>query len=172
MRETQSNKQRYIVTLGTAFEILGRLQLRVTSRAATIHRLTHIHNCIIRGLNSILLQGPHVKDGKDFLFYVHSWCKMVDHHHWVEETYIFPELEKLTGISGFMDRDIRQHQEFHDGLDNLKRLQQFCWGDMQQIISTFDSKLLNHLRCELEDLERLQKYDQSELRKICHCTAE
>ena len=39
-----------------------------------------VHNCIIRGLNSIYLQAPHVKpkDYKDFIGYSFCWWRYID----------------------------------------------------------------------------------------------
>ncbi|KAI0396396.1 hypothetical protein F5Y17DRAFT_456128 [Xylariaceae sp. FL0594] len=114
--------------------------------------MTHAHNVLIRGLNSILQQGPHVptdatrfreKDVKDFLHYVHCWVKMVHHHHWVEETFMFPEMGKLSGKPGFMDDPRHQYETFQSGLDELEkyatstRPDQYRWRDMEQIIGTF-----------------------------------
>ncbi|ROT35339.1 hypothetical protein SODALDRAFT_328664 [Sodiomyces alkalinus F11] len=44
---------------------------------------------------------------------------MVHHHHSIEETYIFPEIEKFSGRPGFMDDPKHQHEEFHDGIEKL-----------------------------------------------------
>ena len=44
---------------------------------------------------------------------------MIEHHHWVEESFIFPEIEKLAGKPGLMDDPKHQHALFHDGLAKL-----------------------------------------------------
>ena len=49
------------------------------------------------------------------MLYTQSWAKMVNHHHWVEESFIFPELERATGQPGLMDHPKTQHELFHDG---------------------------------------------------------
>jgi hypothetical protein len=61
---------------------MGRLQIEGTPdqyvRGASIMAL--VHNSIIRGLNSIYLQAPHVgpKDYKDFIAYCYCWYQYID----------------------------------------------------------------------------------------------
>ena len=131
--------------------------------------MAHSHNTLIRGLNAIVQQGPNVpvatderfkaQDVVDLLFYVQSWAKMVHHHHWVEESYIFPEIEKLTGRPGFMDHLKHQHELFHDGLGGLQRYasetaaRDYRWegpGGMRAIIDSFSEALMDHLYAEID----------------------
>lgn len=91
--------------------------------------MTHSHNCLLRGLNAIVLQAPCIpsagrtnyneEDVKDLLFFVESWVKMVDHHHHTEETCMFPEIEQLANEPGLLSHPQHQHEEFHDGLESL-----------------------------------------------------
>lgn len=128
--------------------------------------MAHAHNVILRGLNSILQQAPyvpaeHTKDVKDLLFYTQSWVKMVNHHHWVEETFIFPELEKSTGKQGIMDTPKHQHELFHSGIEKLlaytehtsSNLETYRWdgeGGMKEIIDSFNQHLVDHLYAEID----------------------
>lgn len=71
------------------------------------------HNALNRSLNAIIQQTPYVKtstnpahnarDIKDLGFCVSSWVKMVGHHHGTEESFIFPQMEKLSSKQGYMD---------------------------------------------------------------------
>lgn len=131
--------------------------------------MAHSHNTLLRGLNAILQQAPNVpaatserfsaQDVKDLLFYVRSWAKMVHHHHWVEESFIFPEIEKFTGRPGFMDQPKHQHELFHDGLEALEKYASdtqpgdYRWegpGGMGAIIDSFSKELTDHLYEEVD----------------------
>lgn len=54
-----------------------------------------LHNCIIRGFNSIWLQAPHITDvdKADFIGYSLTWHKFVKSHHDDEEENLFPKVE-------------------------------------------------------------------------------
>lgn len=53
-----------------------------------------LHNCIIRGYNSIWHQAPHVEeaDKADFVGYALAWHKFVKSHHDDEEENLFPKV--------------------------------------------------------------------------------
>jgi hemerythrin-like domain-containing protein len=72
------------------------------------------HNVIIRGLNSIYRQAPHVKpeDHADFIAYSKCWFEVLDAHHTSEETSLFPEIEAKTGEKGIMKKNVEQHRSF------------------------------------------------------------
>ncbi|KAK7743371.1 hypothetical protein SLS62_010645 [Diatrype stigma] len=138
--------------------------------------MAHAHNVIIRGLNAIIQQGPYVpcasnkmyraSDVKDFLFYVNSWVKMVNHHHWVEETFIFPEMEKFSGRPGLMDDPRHQHELFHPGMERLLAYssatapEEYLWeGGMKDVIDSFSKELTDHLYAEIDVLLKLGDLD-------------
>lgn len=146
--------------------------------------MTHAHNTIIRGLNSILQQAPYVPiathaefksdDVKDLLFYTQSWAKMVNHHHWVEETYIFPDIEKFVGKPGFMDGPKLQHELFHDGLERLLKYvsittpNEYRWEGrtgMKEIFDSFSKPLTDHLYAEIDVFLSMDHLNGAELKK-------
>ncbi|KAK7744646.1 hypothetical protein SLS53_003533 [Cytospora paraplurivora] len=146
--------------------------------------MTHVHNVIIRGLNSIIQQAPYVKtstdptysqkDVEDFFFYVSCWVKMVEHHHWTEETSIFPEIEKFSGKPGFMDDPKHQHEAFHGGLERLlaytqsTKPQDYHWdgpGGMKEIVDPFSEPLMHHLYAEIDVFLAMKDLDSTGLRK-------
>ncbi|KAI1175886.1 hypothetical protein F4777DRAFT_548318 [Nemania sp. FL0916] len=144
--------------------------------------MSHAHNVLLRSLNAILQQGPclpaptdatrfRAKDVKDFLHYVHCWVKMVYHHHWVEETYVFPELGKLSGKPDLMDEPQHQHESFQPGLKELDKYatvtqaDQYRWPDMKQIIESFSKNLTDHLYDEIRKFLELKDLDSEEYRK-------
>jgi hemerythrin-like domain-containing protein len=80
------------------------------AEAASIMALGH--NVIIRGLNSIYKQAPYIgpQDAEDFVAYAKCWHEVLDAHHSMEETTLFPEIEKKTGKKGIMDVNVQQHR--------------------------------------------------------------
>ncbi|KAI0521172.1 hypothetical protein F5B22DRAFT_597956 [Xylaria bambusicola] len=151
-------------------------------KAAT--EMAHAHNVLIRSLNAILRQGPHIptstdpkycaKDVADFLNYVRCWVQMVHHHHWVEEEFIFPEMGKFSGKPGLMDEPRHQHESFQAGLTNLEsysintKPEQFEWKGpqgMERIIGSFSEQLTGHLYDEIEVLLTMGDLDSEEFKK-------
>lgn len=143
-----------------------------------------VHNILIRGLNAIIQQAPYVKpstdtvgynekDVKDFLLYVSYWCMMVNHHHDVEESSIFPELDKFSGTPGLMDGPTHEHTLFHDGLEKLlayaekTQPQDYRWegiGGMKEIIDSFSQPFMDHLYSEVDVFLSMKKFDSDGLR--------
>jgi hemerythrin-like domain-containing protein len=137
--------------------------------------MAHSHNCLLRGLNAILQQGPHIpssaqanhntQDVKDLLFYVEAWTKTVEHHHRTEETTMFPAIEKLAGIPGLMSGPMHQHEAFHSGLVELQeyavrmqgKVQEYKWRELKGIIDAFAPALHEHLTAEIGVILDLEK---------------
>ncbi|KAI0400191.1 hypothetical protein F4802DRAFT_507532 [Xylaria palmicola] len=146
--------------------------------------MTHAHNVLIRSLNAILQQGPHIptstdanyraKDVTDFLHYVCCWVKMVHHHHWVGEGFIFPGMGRFGGGPGLMNEPRHQHETFQTGMKNLEsystitKPQQYQWvgpNGMKQIIDSFSKDLTNHLYAEIGVFLELSDLDSEEYKK-------
>jgi hypothetical protein len=127
-----------------------------------------VHNVMIRGLNSIYLQAPHIKpaDEKSFCKYVALWWTTLHGHHSGEEAMFFPYVEKVTGVAGIMDTNIEQHKAFHDGLDNLKAYADAVIAGQDKyeasrvlaLIDDFGPALLQHLSDEIPTILGLRKY--------------
>ncbi len=68
---------------------------------------------IIRGLNSIYRQAPHIKpeDNADFIAYAKCWSEVLHAHHKMEEVSLFPQIEAKTGEKGIMEANVEQHRE-------------------------------------------------------------
>ena len=139
--------------------------------------MTFVHNSFIRGLNAIVLQGPYVSpsseaDVTDFLFYIDTWTRTVDHHHHTEETVFFPGVEKLAGGSmSIMKESEDQHKGFHDGLEELGRYaretqpKDYQWETVKRIIDSFGEAMTKHLHEEIEVILSLDKYDSDGLKE-------
>jgi hypothetical protein len=127
-----------------------------------------VHNIVIRGLNSIYLQAPHIKpaDEKPFARYMAGWFTLLHSHHGGEETMFFPAVEKMTGVDGIMDTNIDQHAAFHDGLDTFKAYadaviagkEKYDSGRVIAIIDGFATPLLQHLTDEIPTILGLRQY--------------
>lgn len=161
------------------------LQHETHSFVHAASEMAHAHNTILRGLNAILQQGPYVPDSssadhkaqdvKDFLFYIASWVKMVHHHHEVEESFLFPELEKVSGRPGLMDDPKHQHEMFHDGMVRLEAYteatssDEYRWegqGGVKEIVDSFSKALTDHLYAEIDVCLALKDMDSAALRDV------
>ncbi|KAL9069922.1 MAG: hypothetical protein Q9161_005236 [Pseudevernia consocians] len=132
--------------------------------------MTHVHNVIIRGVNSIYLQAPNVRnpsDIKDFLHFVTLWGNFVDRHHETEEESIFPDLEIFTEQKDLMQHSVEQHHAFHSGLQQLKDYasstapEDYSSDKLKSIIDDFGPTLQEHLIEEIDALLALRKYDNA-----------
>lgn len=144
-----------------------------------------VHNIIIRGLNSVYLQAPHVepKDYGDFIGYALCWHELVQSHHSGEEAILFPGIEQGAGERGIMDRNVHQHgkhdcvcvvsfiyfslaEEFHPGLNAYTSYLLeakanppiFSGTRLVQIIDSFASVLTSHLTDEIPTLVSLSRF--------------
>ena len=151
--------------------------------------MSHAHNCLLRGLNAIMLQAPYIpsagspgydeSDVRDLLICIQTWVKTVHHHHDVEERVMFPEIQKMTGDEGLFSGAVHQHHEFHDGLVELLRiveemqtdLARYSWVDLKAIIDGFAPALVKHLRDEIGTILSLERFDSTGL-GVCWKKAE
>jgi hemerythrin-like domain-containing protein len=130
--------------------------------------MVHVHNMIIRGLNSIYLQAPHIKpaDEKAFCKYMLTWHTLLHAHHDGEEEMLFPFLEKATGVKGIMDANLNQHKAFHEHLDSLKNYAEAVLGGTEKfsgdkivaIVDALGPVLTRHLNDEIPTLLGLRQY--------------
>ncbi|PMD48704.1 hypothetical protein L207DRAFT_539882 [Hyaloscypha variabilis F] len=126
------------------------------------------HNVIIRGLNSIYRQAPHLKpeDHADFIAYSKCWFEVLDAHHTSEETSLFPEIEAKTGEKGIMKKNIEQHHAFLPGLEAYSEYlnsvtatpEIFSGEHLNTIIDSFASTLVEHLSDEIPTLLSLSRF--------------
>jgi len=135
--------------------------------------MAHLHNMVIRGLNSIYQQAPYVKkeqDVTDFLTFVGHWVDGLEHHHHTEEEKFFPDLEKLTGES--MEPNVEQHRAFEAGLEELgawaksTTASTYDSAKLRAVIDSFGPVLRTHLGDEITTLLALKNYDSAALKNI------
>ncbi|KAI6084962.1 hypothetical protein F4821DRAFT_261497 [Hypoxylon rubiginosum] len=171
----------------TPFKLIPTPSKRLADSHSYVYCATEManaHNVIIRGLNAIIQQAPYVRDSndprykaqdvKDLLFYVDAWTKMVNHHHAVEESFMFPDLKKFSGNPSLMDEAQHQHELFHDGLERLlaycstTKPEEYRWegsGGMKEIIDSFSKHLTDHLYAEIDEFLNMKDLDDVGLRK-------
>lgn len=79
----------------------------------TASEMCVVHNALLRGLNSIYIQGPNIKpaDFKDFIGYSLCWFYVVHEHHTSEEEQFFPEIEEAVGEKGIMESNVQEHSK-------------------------------------------------------------
>ena len=140
---------------------------RVASSMAVAHCM------IIRGLNSVYLQAPHIqsKDEAAFVQYAMRWCWEIEVHHDGEENGFFPAVEELTGEKGVMNANIEQHAAFHDGVSVLHTyLQSVADGKEKYdgnritgLIDSFGEILTQHLADEIPSLQNLRRFGDEKM---------
>ncbi|OBT56243.1 hypothetical protein VE04_02410 [Pseudogymnoascus sp. 24MN13] len=119
------------------------------------------HNTMIRALNSIYLQAPHVEpdDYKDFIGYSLCWYQMITNHHRGEEDRLFPQIEEKTE-KGLMEVNVEQHHAFEAGIESYNTYLQsllptgtsFSAPKLLAIIDSFAPALTTHLADEIPSL--------------------
>ncbi|KAI9745885.1 MAG: hypothetical protein M1818_000566 [Claussenomyces sp. TS43310] len=132
-----------------------------------------MHNAIIRALNSVYKQAPHVEahDYKDFISYALHWYEILyrlklrlDHHE-SEEEFFFPAIEEAAGEKGLMDVNVEQHHAFLPGLDKYKDYlleaqkapETFSGKKLTSIIDEFGAMVCTHLEEEIPSLLELAR---------------
>ncbi|PGH07224.1 hypothetical protein AJ79_06328 [Helicocarpus griseus UAMH5409] len=169
------------------FQLIATPSKRMDGSLAHVYcasEMAHSHNTLIRGLNAILQQAPYVpivtdeqfkaQDVENLLFYVQSWVKMVHHHHSVEESFMFPEIERFAGRPGLMDGPKHQHTLFHGGMERFLAYasatnpEEYQWegaGSMKEMIDSFSKHLTDHLYSEIDIFLGMGDLDGVGLRK-------
>jgi hypothetical protein len=139
------------------------------------------HNILIRGLNSIYRQAPHVKaeDEHSFLSYAKNFVNVLKVHHDGEETSFFPSCDKMAGEAGVMEVNAQQHAEFHDGLVSLQRYitaalegnEKFDGGHIVVLIDVFGKPLSQHLAEEIQTILDLKRFGPERMKDLCTALA-
>ncbi|EHK20680.1 uncharacterized protein TRIVIDRAFT_192611 [Trichoderma virens Gv29-8] len=144
---------------------------------ASVHvarEMAFAHNGMIRALNSIYQQCIHVStliDIADLLKYAQFWCQWLREHHHGEEELLFPQIEKITGEKGLMERNVAQHHAFESGLVkfetwlNDSKPENYHGKELRALIDSFGKILIQHLTEEIQTLLALGQYDGQALKE-------
>jgi hemerythrin-like domain-containing protein len=75
--------------------------------------MTHIHNAILRGYNSIYLQAPNITDAdkSSFIGYALTWYRFVKSHHDDEELELFPKVEQVLRQKDIWKETHQEHRK-------------------------------------------------------------
>src|SRR5271163_3671010 len=94
-------------------------------------------------------------------------------HQRLEEDLVFPEIDRLRGVTGSMQVNIDQHRACAPGLDKLRRYaagtdpRDYDAATLVALIDGFRSVLQRHLTNEVSTLLKLEKdYDSGALLKM------
>lgn len=93
-------------------------------------------------------------------------------HQWLEEDPVFPEIDRLRGVTGTMQVNIDQHRACAPGLDKLRRYaagtdpRDYDAATLVALIDGFRSVLQRHLTNEVSTLLKLKDYDSGALLKM------
>ncbi|KAL0765392.1 hypothetical protein CaCOL14_012141 [Colletotrichum acutatum] len=139
-------------------------------------KMALVHNMILRGLNSIYLQAPHVKasESKAFFQYILAWYSLLHVHHSGEEEHFFPAIDELSGQKGLMDGNVTQHKEFHDSLASFKQYVDSCVSKkdkldsakLMTLIDGFGDVLTKHLRDEIPSILELRVFGADKMASL------
>ncbi|KAI1332694.1 hypothetical protein F5Y16DRAFT_123048 [Xylariaceae sp. FL0255] len=82
-------------------ETPGRTRIIAHPAHHIADEIAQIHNAMLRGLNALFLQAPHIhkaQDVADLLFLTQSWAAWILDHHDLKEGVILPEFEAILGL--------------------------------------------------------------------------
>lgn len=143
--------------------------------------MAQIHNTMIRAFNASYNQclsiQPGTQEAADFLLFNRLLFNMLDHHHHVEEEFLFPGVEKLLGVPGAMEPNVEQHHAFEKGLGVFEEYvtqtkpEGYCGRQLRDILDSFLDVLVQHLHDEIPTLLNLHTLDSKEMSKIWEKTA-
>jgi hemerythrin-like domain-containing protein len=147
--------------------------------------MAQVHNSFIRALNAIYHLAPKVPhdDLANFVDYSLAIVKGLDFHHEEEETAVFPEVEKVTGVKGLMEANVRQHEAFHGGLVAFKRyleglkengVERLRTTQFRELFNAFAQPLQEHLEAEITTIVDLRRYADTgiDLMKLADAAAQ
>ncbi|KAI1441500.1 hypothetical protein F5Y02DRAFT_430916 [Annulohypoxylon stygium] len=133
--------------------------LRITHPAHHIaNEISHTHNAMLRGLNTIYLQAPFVRnpvDIADFLFLVRAWSGWVLDYHELKESTMIPGFETTLGVNkgvlramedSFNTRSREGEEEGYDTNGNKPEEEELGERDKDTDIGTRLSQLPTLLR--------------------------
>ncbi|PVH81082.1 hypothetical protein DL98DRAFT_490466 [Cadophora sp. DSE1049] len=142
-----------------------------TIKVAT--EMTLAHNIFIRNLNAMYLQCTHIHtptDISDFLTFCRAFYIALHHHHWGEEQFFFPAVEKYTNVPGIMEANVSEHQAFDAGLEKFHdyvktvKPEEFDAVRFKVLLDEFAPALERHLRAEIGTLLELDRYGGKDLK--------
>jgi hemerythrin-like domain-containing protein len=142
--------------------------------------MAQIHNLLIRALNSIYNQcllPSTPSQTASFLHYCRVFTSILHHHHEIEDTWLFPEFERLLAQPGAMAGNVEEHDAFLPGLTlfdayvSKTRPEEYCGMTLRNMLERFAPLLVEHLHEEIPTILGMWKVEAKELEK-CWAVAE
>jgi hypothetical protein len=180
--ETPSKTENDSVNLHKTLSSIEQKNRKANEEAQLSHssihcasEMAHAHNVLIRGLNSLYQQAPHVtqpNDIRDFLVFCKAWVVMATHHHDTEESTIFPRLAAFTNNPNIMAVNMEQHEAFHTGLLHLAEYvdqtmpETYESAKLLAIVDGFAPALIKHLHDEIGSFLALKNVDSAGLLQV------
>lgn len=135
------------------------------------------HNTIFRALNAIYTQAIFVTAGSqeaaDLLIYCTIVFDFIHHHHILEETLYFPEIDNAVGVPGLMDSSLEEHRKLDEGLESFRkfaettRKDQYSGEKLRGILDSFAADFEAHMHAEIAVILNLHdKIDSESLKRI------
>ena len=89
-------------------------------------------------------------------------------HHETEETVVFPVIEEMIGLPGFLKVNVEQHRKFGAGMDDFDSYLKACESKretfdpvrVRKIIDGFGEALSVHLTEEIDSLLTLEDHNE------------
>jgi hemerythrin-like domain-containing protein len=135
-----------------------------------------VHNILIRALNSIVMQAPHITspDVPAFCRYILTFYSFLHIHHTSEENSFFPAVEAMSGEKGVMDVNVEQHKVFEKGVDELRTYVEGVVAGKEEwdgkkvvgIVEGFGESLAKHLGEEIATLEGLRRFGEGRMERV------
>ncbi|CAI6340665.1 unnamed protein product [Periconia digitata] len=167
----------YAITPFSLIETPIHAQKRLSDDKKTSHSYAQgasimalVHNVIIRGLDSVYLQAPHVheKDFVDFINYAACWHEFTSNHFRNEAESIIPTVEAKCGEQGVLDEDLKEHEAFAVGFDEYKtylatmaaKPGEFDGKKLTSIVDSFAPKMMEHLRNQIPRMLELARFGE------------
>jgi hemerythrin-like domain-containing protein len=135
------------------------------------------HNTIFRALNAVCHQAleivPGTQNAADFLAYCGIVFEFMHHHHVMEDRHYFPDIERVTGIPGLMEGNIKQHEELDMYVQALGRYAETTTSDrynahdLLRLIEKMVRPYEDHMNAEIQTILNLHaKISSADLAKI------
>jgi hypothetical protein len=128
--------------------------------------MANAHNCMIRGLNALILQCQHVvlsRDKSDLLFFAAAWAAWIMDHHRLEEQIMFPGFESVLNAPGALGTNVDQHHAFSAALKDLEIYakntgpEQYDAGSLKGKLDKLAGPLCEHLKSEVPTLLHMRE---------------
>jgi len=135
--------------------------------------MAQIHNTMIRALNASWNHAasvqPSTQEAVDFLLFNQQLFTTLDHHHKLENEYLFPKIEEMLNRPGAMEEHTKGRAAFGQGLTVFQKYvfmtkaSEYHGATVRHIIESFAPSLIQHLHDEITALVGLHMLDSTRL---------